>query len=240
MNRIRATGAAVVLTVGLASGCGVPTGPESLQEIDGADVPNRLNETTTTTTTTTVPATTTTTTLLDTPETTTTTTEAPAPTEIVDIFFVSRGQLTAKPFTVLAPVSANELIDLLEAGPGADVDLLDTEILPNLIETTLVDNGILTIELNDLVFERIAVRDQREAIAQMVLTFLTNLRGVGQAVFTIDDVRQTVPIDVSRVTDQPVSLDDFESVLVNSDPVDETDEPVTTTDPVTDVATSTP
>ncbi|MEP6298165.1 MAG: hypothetical protein ABJ382_12635, partial [Ilumatobacter sp.] len=209
-------------------------------EIDGADVPNRLNETPTTTTTTTVPPTTTTTTLLDTPETTTTTTEAPAPTEIVDIFFVSRGQLTAKPFTVLAPVSPNELIDLLEAGPGLDAGLLDNEILPNLIETTSVADGILTIELNTAQFDRIAVRDQREAIAQMVLTFLNNLRGVGTAVFTIDGVRQTVPIDEGQVSDEPVSRDDYTSMLVNADREVGVEEPVTTTDPVDDVSTSAP
>ncbi len=32
----------------------------------------------------------------------------------------------------------------------------------------------------------------------MVLTFLNNLRGVGQAVFTIEDDRLTVPIDRSQ------------------------------------------
>lgn len=229
MNPLRRRVATLLLLAGPIAGCGVPTGPDSFEEIDGVDVPNRLNETTTTTTTTTMPPTTTTTTLLDAPETTTTSTEPPIPTEIVDIFFVSRGQLTAKPFTVLAPVSANELIDLLEAGPGPDVGLLDTEILPNLIEVTSVTDGILTIELDRLVFDQIANRDQREAIAQIVLTLLNNLTGVGQAVFTIDDERQTVPIDGSQVSDQPVSLDDYANILVNSDPVAET---TTTTQPV--------
>lgn len=234
---IRRAVIAFVSFAGLSASCGVPTGPESFQEIDGADVPNRLNDTTTTTTTT-LPSTTTTTSLLDTPPSTTSSTETPNPTEIVDIFFVSRGQLAPKPTAARAPVSANELIDLLEAGSGSD--LLDTEILLNLIESTSEDNGILTIELNDLVFERIPVRDQREAIAQMVLTFLSNLRGVGQAVFTIDGERLTVPIDGSRVSDQPVSLDDYATMLIDADPVDDPVEVPATTDPAALAPTSVP
>ncbi len=130
----------------IVAGCGVPTGPESFEAIDDSDVPNRLNEATTTTTTTTVPPTTSTvatTTLPDQQETTTTTTEPEPPTETVDVFFVSRGELTSKPIQVLAPVSANELIVLLEADPPSVV--LDTEIPPDLIDTTSVDNGVLTI-----------------------------------------------------------------------------------------------
>lgn len=218
--------AAVCAIVAIGSGCGVPTGPESFEAIDGADVPNRLNEitsTTSSTTTTTVPATT----LPDQPETTTTISiEPPIPTEIVDVFYLSRGQLRAQPTEVLAPVTANDLILLLEAGPSSD--LLDNEITLNLIESTSEENGVLTIGLDDRVFQRIPSRDQREAIAQIVLTFLNNLRGVGQAVFTIDDERLIVPVGNGQSTEEPVSLDDYENMLVNADPDQASPESTTT------------
>ncbi len=229
-RRITAGWAVVALA---AASCGVPTGPESFEAIDGADVPNRLNETTSTTSTTTTTTTTMlpTTTLPDQQATTTTTTEPKPATEFVDIFFLSRGELRPQATEVLAPVTANDLIFLLEAGPASD--LLDTEIRSNLIETTSEDNGILTIELNDLVFQRIPERDQREAIAQMVLTFLNNLTGVGQAVFTIDDERLIVPVGNGQSTEDPVSLDDYENMLVDADPETTTTtvEPTTATPP---------
>lgn len=236
-SRRRLTATYAVLAI--IAGCGVPTGPESFEPIDGADVPNRLNETTTTTTTTTTTSTTTlpATTLPDQQATTTNTTEPELPTETVDVFFVSRGQLTSKPVQVLAPVSPNELIQLLQTDPGSDV--LDTEVPLNLIETTSVDNGVLTIELNDRVFQRIRVGDQREAVAQMVLTFLNNLRGVGQAVFTIEGDRLTVPIDGGQFSSQPVSLDDYENMLVNADPADETADTSTTSTTTTTTAAPT-
>lgn len=225
---------AIALTVGA---CGVPTGPDSFKPIEGADVPNRLNDTTTTTTTTTttVPPVTT---LPAEPESTTTTSTEPEPLmETVDVFFVSRGQLTSKPVRVRSPVSANELIGLLEADPGSDV--LDSEVPLNLISTTSEENGVLTIELNDRVFQRIRSSDQREAIAQMVLTFLNNLRGVGQAVFTIDGERQVVPIDQGRFSSEPVSLDDYQNMLVSADPADEPTTTTTTTETTTETTTTT-
>lgn len=206
------------------SACGIPTGPDSFEPIEGADVPNRLNETTTTTTTTTTtapPATT-----LP-PQLPSTTTEPEPLMETVDVFYVSRNQLTSKPVRVRSPVSANELIGLLEADPDSDV--LDSEVPLNLISTTSEEDGVLTIELNDRVFQRIRIRDQREAIAQIVLTFLNNLRGVGQAVFTIDGERLTVPIDRNQATSEPVSLDDYQNMLVSADSTDDSSATTTTT-----------
>ena len=217
----------LVAAVALGSACGVPTGPDSFDPIDGSDVPNRLNDTTTTTSTTTTTVAVTTTTLPDQPDPTTTTTEAEIPTEFVEVFYVSRGQLRAQETEVPSPVTANDLISLLETRPSSD--LLDNEIDLNLIESTSTTDGVITIELDDLVFQRIPNRDQREAIAQMVLTFLTNLRGVGQAVFVIDDVRLTVPVGNFQFTDEPVSLDDYENMLVDAAPTPATPTTTSTT-----------
>ncbi len=221
VSRGRRARTALAALTALSVGCGVPTGPESFEAIDGADVPNRLDETTTTTTTTTLPPTTTTTTLPDQPAATTSTTSEPEPaTESVRIFFLSRGELRSQESEVLAPKTANDLILLLEAGPapGPASDLLDTEIPQGLIDNTSTGGGVLTIELNDTVFRRIPERDQREAIAQMVLTFLNNLAGVGQAVFTIEGERLIVPLGNRESSDEPVSRDDYANMLVDSDP----------------------
>ena len=213
--------------------CGVPTGPESFEEIEPGDVPNRLNDDTTTTSSTTMPTLPPPAPTLADPDatTTTTTTEPEPPTEIVDIFFLSRGQLRAEPNEVPAPAEANDLILLLEAGPVSD--LLDSEIPSNLIESTSAEDGVLTIGLDDFFFERIPARDQREAIAQMVLTFLGNLPGVGQAVFMIDGDRQTVPVGNGQFTDEPVSLDDYENMEINADPDDAAADTTTSTSSTT-------
>lgn len=234
--------ASVCAIAAVAASCGVPTGPDSFEPIDGSDIPNRLNETTTTTTTTTTPTPATTTTVAaengSDQNVTTTTTEPEIPTEIVQIFYVSRGQLRAQPTEALSPVTATDLKFLLEARPLSD--LLDNEIDLNLIESTSIEEGVITIELDDRVFQRIPVRDQREAIAQIVLTFLTNLRGVGQAIFTIDGDRLIVPVGNGQSTDEPVSLDDYESMLVDAEPDEEPAEPTPTEPPATEPPTTEP
>jgi len=212
------------------SACGVPTGPESFEEID--DISDELAAPSTTTTTTT--STTTTTTVPDLANTTIVTTTTPAvPTEEVPVYFLSRGQLTSiETAAPLAP-EPNDLILLLEAGPdGPLAALLDNLIEQDLIVTTTQLDGVLTIELDDVLFRRISTRDQREAIAQIVLTFLTTLRGVGQAVFTIDDEPLTVPTAVRGFTDEPVSRDDYTALLVDTD--DSTSGSTTTTEPPLD------
>jgi spore germination protein GerM len=161
---------------------------------------------------------------------------------LVDIFFLSRGDLRAIELAAPAPAEANDLILLLEAGPtGPSSSLLSNLIDENLIETTTQEDGVLTIELNKRIFEQIPVRDQREAVAQIVLTFLSNLRGVGQATFTIDDGPLTVPTGTGdgQFTDEPVSLDDYANMLVNSGPTNNEPPSGTTTTTAPEEASTT-
>ena len=229
MMTIDRTAAWTLSAVLVLASCGVPTGPESFEAID--DISDQLTAPSTTTTTTT--STTTTTTIPDLTATTVTPTTTPAvPTEEVPVYFLSRGQLTS--IDVAAPLAPepNDLILLLAAGPdGPLAGLLDNLIEQDLIVTTSQVDGVLTVELDDVVFRAIPARDQREAIAQIVLTFLTTLRGVGQAVFTIDGEPLTVPTASRGFTDGPVSRDDYTSLLVD------TDTDATTT---SDVPTDTP
>ncbi|MGA9279235.1 GerMN domain-containing protein [Ilumatobacter sp.] len=201
--------------------CGVPTGPESFEAIGDAEIPNRLADTTSTTSTTT---TTTTTTLPDTPQTTTTTSIAPA-TQFVEVFFLSRDQLRAVEVEAPSPVADTDLILLLERGPGPSGGLLTNLVEEGLIIDTTSQGGILTIDLDESILDDIPSRDQREAIAQMVLTFLYGLGGVGQAVFTFNGGTENVAIPTGDrlLTNEPVSVDDYATMRVNVDPNPELD-----------------
>lgn len=203
----------------LVASCGVPTGPDSFEAIADAEVPNRLADTTTTTTTT---STTTTTTVPDAPQTTTTTSIAPT-TQFVDVFFLSRDQLRAVEVQAPSPVADTDLILLLEGGPGPTGGLLTNLVAEGLIIDTTAQNGILTIDLDENILDDIPSQDQRDAIAQIVLTFLYGLGGVGQAVFTFNGGSENVavPIGNGLSTDEPVSVDDYANMRVNIDPLSE-------------------
>ncbi len=215
----------VVATVGvmsIAAGCGVPTGADSYEEISERDIPQRITDTTSTSSSTT----TTSTTIADDPAPTTTTMPVP-PTVDVLIYFLSRTDLTAieipAPRSVDESALVNTLTSLLEEGPSSP--LLDTLIEPGLINGVLAENGVLTIDLDGQLFGEISSLDEGEAIAQIVLTFLGNLAGVGQALFTIDGEPLRVRTGNSVLTDDPVSLDDYENMLVDL----ETPDPSNTT-----------
>lgn len=226
----------------LITGCGVPTGADSFEPIPDDEVPNRIADTTTTTTTTST-TTTTTTTLPDTPELSTTTTITPA-TQLVDVFFLSRDELRAVEVQAPSPVADTDLILLLERGPGPSGGLLTNLVEEGLIIDTFAQDGILTIDLDEEVLDDIASREQREAIAQIVLTFLYGLGGVGQAVFTFNGSSDTVavPTGDGELTDEPVSVDDYAVMRFDAefDPGRLDDEPIDDPDITVDGTTTVP
>jgi len=228
MSRIVHTIAAIVAAA-IVAGCGVPTGPDSFEEIPDAEVPNRLAETTTTTSTTT----TTTTTLPDSPATTVATTTTVVPTQIVEVFFLSRSELRPIELPAQSPVVDTELILLLEQGPvGPSAALLDNQIEEGLIIDTEAEGGILTIDLDEEIFDDISRQDdQREAIGQIVLTFLNGLSAVGNAVFTFNgsDQNVSVPTGNALFTNRPVSVDDYASMRIDAEPAEPEPEAADTT-----------
>ena len=224
--KLAPAGWCLVLT--LVAGCGVRTGPDSFEQIPDEDL-GRLTETTTTT------SSTTTTTIPNSPEsTTTTTTPIASTTEDVVIYFLSRDQLRGEKSQVNVPSSDSELIDdlqiLLETGPtGPTAAALQTFVRPGLILEFSISRGVLTIDLDGAAFAEISSDDQRGAVAQIVLTFLGNLTGVGQASFTLDGEPLVVRTGNSRLTSEPVSLDDYENMLVAVGPPETTTTTITTT-----------
>ncbi len=227
----RAVALALALAISVVLGaCGVPTGPESFDPISDDQVPNRLAEPSTSLTTTTV--TTTTTVVPDELETTTVPAVPPPP---VVIYFLSRDELSGVESAAPSfPPKPGDLIQLLENGPSEPfADLFESEIVPGLIVGTTVEAGIVTIELDPDLFDEIdEVADQRSAIAQMVLTFLGNLQFVGQARFTFDGEAIRVPTGESGFTDEPVSRDDYVSLIADSGlPAGDDPDPATTDAP---------
>jgi spore germination protein GerM len=139
----------------------------------------------------------------------------------VKIYFLSGGKLKPEFRDVTAPIEPldilNDLVSLLEAGPtGPSADLNTTAVPQGLINDEFrTARGVLTIDLDSRVFEEIDGRtNQRQAIAQIVFSFLTNLDGIGQVVFTVDGEPLTVPNGNGVNTNEPVALDDYVSMLV--------------------------
>lgn len=240
--RSRAVGGicAAISVVIVAASCGVQTGSGSFERIDDEDVPNRLADPTTTSTTTTS----TTTIPIDPPAPTTEPPDtADAQFDPVKIFFVLGDRLTSQPVRVPASSTVSELIDvvtlLLESGPtGESARLFDNRVAPGLLDDFSLEGGVLTVDLDKSTFEQVrSTREQREAIAQIVLTFLSSLTGVGNVQFTMDGDVLTVPTGSGISTDEPVSLDDYQNMLVDVDPPDSTP---SDTDPDTSVDTTEP
>lgn len=222
--------AALGVCMALASGCGVPTGDDSFDEIPPDEIPFGLDATSTTTTSTT----TTTTTLPDAPATSASpSTVAPIRLEPVEIYFLSRGRLQPVVIDLTPNPSPDQIADVLEAGPPDDV-ALDTLVEDGLIVSSVESGGVLTVDLDGVIFDRIPTAQQTEAIAQIVLTMISSLRRVGQVTFTLD--RDPIPVrkgnGLSSETGETVSYDDYVVLLV-SPPTPPSEPPLAGTAPNT-------
>ena len=187
--------ALVQLLAVIAVACSVPTGDSTFQLIDGNEIPGGLNDSTTTTSTTTT--TTTTTSLPDTPESTVelTTTTTPAPAEMVDLHFISRGLLAVVETELIARRDLNQIVVALEQGPPLGSGFSSFVRRGLIVGQPTVEGGVITIDLDADVYDLILARNQRQAIAQIVWTFLQNSTAIGQVAFTLDGDPFPVPAD---------------------------------------------
>lgn len=225
--------AATVVALGcvVAAACGA--GDDSaFQRIDSADLFG-LDETTTTSSTTT---TTTTTTILAPPSsapirTSTSSSSTTIATEPVELYFLDGTRLDSFFVPLVGDPSATRVMAALESGPPAGtIGVGLRSFVPRSLITTVRESaaGFATVDLAAGAFEDIDPRDQRFAIAQIVLT-LTRRPGIGQVQFTLDGEPLGVPGRDGVQTERgaPVSRVDYESLLVGSGPdgeqsVDET------------------
>jgi hypothetical protein len=199
----------------VVSSCGVPTGDESFSVIAAEEDPFDLDETSTTTSTTT----TTTTTLPVTPDTLapTTTVVRLEPAEFY--FLTTRGRLQPVVVDLPPPFAADQIADILEAGPPPDV-ALESLIEDGLIVSSSESRAVLTVDLDAATFARIPSTQQTEAIGQIVMTMITSLRRVGLVNFTIDDEPISVKKGNSLLSDvgEPLSYDDYLILLASPPP----------------------
>ena len=228
-NRLRAL---LAIGVPLAFGasitaCGIPTGESSFKEIPAEQIPFDLDETSTSTSTTT-----TTTTIPLVPPTTVFESTTTIPFEEVDIYFLSRGRLQPVPYALPRDFGADQVVALLEDGPqeGAAGVGLETLIEQGLITSTDKAGGVMTVNLDPEIFQRIPSFDQSEAIGQIVLTLTSNLRGVGPVLFTLGGEPTQVKKGNGLLSGEgePVSYDDYRVLLVSTSATAQAPETTTT------------
>ncbi len=199
----------VVGALALLAACGVPTGADTFSEIPPDEIQFGLDATSTTTSTTT-----TTTTVPELPQTTLLETTTTIRLEPAFIYFLSRGRLQPVTIELPAGFSSDQVADKLEEGPPPDV-ALDTLIEDGLIVSSLESGGVLTVDLDGDIFDRIPSTEQTEAIGQIVLTMTSSLRLVGQVTFTLEG--DPIPVKkgngLSSDAGEPVSFDDYAILL---------------------------
>ncbi len=205
----------VAFVIAFTGACGVPTGDDSFAVIPPEEDPFGLDATSTTTSTTT----TTTTTLPVTPDTiaTTTTVVRLEPAEFY--FLTTRNRLQPIVVDLPPPFSAEQIADILEAGPPPDVALTSL-IEPGLIVSSSESRGVLTVDLDANTFADIPSTQQTEAIGQIVMTMVSSLRRVGLVNFTIDGDPISVKKGNSLLSDvgEPLSFDDYVILLATPPP----------------------
>jgi hypothetical protein len=220
----------IVATVVVAA-CGVPTGDDTFGAIPPDEIQFDLDATSTTTTSTS------TTTTPPTPETTALETTTTIRLEPVEIYFLSRGRLQPVPYDLPPGYSAGQVADVLEAGPPSGA-ALDTLIEDGLIVSSVESGGVLTVDLDAGIFDRIPSQRQTEAIGQIVMTMVSSLRRVGQVTFTLEG--EAIPVKkgngLSSEVGQALSYDDYANLLASPPPPPDTVAPDSDDAPVTDPA----
>lgn len=229
---------AVIAVTLLVSACGVTTGDESFSVIAPEDDPFDLEATSTTSST----STTTTSTMPATPETVPTTT-TPALLDPAEFYFLTtRGRLKLFVKELPPPFTADQIADILEAGPPDDL-ALKTLVKEGLIVNSSEFRSVLTVELDASTFARIPSTQQTEAIGQIVMTMIGSLRRVGLVNFTIGGEPIAVKKGDSLLSDvgEPLSYDDYAVLLETAPPTvaSTTEPPVTTADSTPEPADST-
>jgi hypothetical protein len=204
----------VVMIAAVATGplvaCGVNAG-ESFETIAPQDIPFGLDQPATTT-----PASTTTTTIADNADTPTTT--SPVQTEPVSVYFVlGFDRLQRLTVQFASPVELLQVVALLAEGPPIEQSVgLRSTVREGLVVDLFSERGVAQIDLRGSVLNQLVPRDQRLAIAQIVLSVLGSARGVGQVSFTIDGQPAEIGIPPDYTLSrpgQPLAFADFESLL---------------------------
>ena len=112
---------------------------------------------------------------------------------------------------------------LQQPPPELEVFGVKTSLSDGLITGRLLERSVLTVSLNSAIFDAMSEDGQREAIAQMVLTFASfsvpGAGNIGSVILQVDGV----PIPVFKPSDgttsepgAPVYFDDFSTLIVGT------------------------
>lgn len=212
MNRCATVAAVATSLAVVAAGCGL-TGDGEFQRIGSDDLAGLDETTTSTTTTTTIPPAVPSSVV----ETTLGGTSTTIATEPVELYFLDGDQLAPISINLARGPSVSRVLEVLEAGPPpGEVGIgLRSRVPRQLIATVSESGGVASVDLAPAAFEGIEDIDQRIAIAQIVLT-LTMRPGIGQVAFSLDGVALAVPgqDNVQTEPGDPVSREDYESLLL--------------------------
>lgn len=223
---------AASLALVVAAACGT-SDDGAFQQIDSEELfgldQATTTSTSTTTTTTTVPESS-----VPSPTTTAPATSSTIPQEAIELYFLVGNRLEPVPGSLSQGASVSRVMALLEDGPPPEAGVGLRSFVPQGLSSSVRVSGLgfAEVDLAEAPFERIDQRDQRLAIAQIVLT-LTRRPGVGQVQFTLDGEPLAVPGEdnVQTGPGQPVSRQDYEALLVDPEPEDTEPEPGSTEPP---------
>jgi hypothetical protein len=145
-------------------------------------------------------------------------TTSPVQTEPVNVYFVfglDRLQRLTVQFS--SPVELLQVLALLADGPPSEQSIgLRTAVRSGLVVDLFSERGVAQVNLRGSVLNQLSPRDQRLAIAQIVLSVLGSARGVGQVSFTIDGEPAEIGIPPDYTLSrpgEPLAFADFESLL---------------------------
>ncbi len=202
--------------------CGVP-GDDGFRPLDNADIAELRASTTTTTTTTTMPTTTTvpaTTTSAVELSTTVAETTTTLPTELVDFYFVTSGdQLDRLAYPLAVDPSADQVLNVLAGGlvPFGTLGATMRTAIPSgaMFSLTSTSEGTATIDLPSSSLTSNPA-DLKLEFAQIVLTLLNQLPGVGRLTFTVDGVPAAIENGAGAQIPAggTVSIDDYVDLVV--------------------------
>ncbi|HVV38208.1 MAG TPA: GerMN domain-containing protein [Acidimicrobiales bacterium] len=138
-------------------------------------------------------------------------TTTPQAAEPVALCFVQDQRLVTVERSLESPVALRDVVNALAESP-ADVPRLRTAFGgPDLVDRVELRGGVVAVDLTPEV-STLGGNDQLLAIAQVVCS-LTARPGVGQVTFTLGGAPVDVPRADGTVTSEPVSRDDYASLL---------------------------
>ncbi|HQZ33167.1 MAG TPA: GerMN domain-containing protein [Ilumatobacteraceae bacterium] len=144
----------------------------------------------------------------------TTTTTVPA--DAVLLYYISSGKLSPIVGELSLQYAPAQLMALLQAGP-IDIPInigLRNAVPKNIeIDASQDGTGVAQVILPEGFFDNIPVGDQRLAVAQIVMTLLGNIRGVGQVAFNL---QVSGPAGELIPAGQTLSRADYQTLLASS------------------------